>query len=121
MHMQGKLYIIKAFYGAILSAQGNESRIKKEPTTDMSKTTNPVLLHVTPPYIICFCVCGGYTVNETEYTSLKKAQLQRKFPEPAASWLHSELRWGKKYGFHQHPNTSSGPDKEELLLGPEVG
>lgn len=55
-------------------------------------------------------------VNKKEYGSLKKkTQLQRKFPEPAASWLHTELSWGK-YGFHQHPNTSPGPDKEELHL-----
>lgn len=80
MHMQRQLYIIIAFYvargekelyisGAILGAQGNESQIKKESTTDMPKTTNPVLQDVTQPYIICFCVCGEYAVNKTEYGS----------------------------------------------------
>lgn len=44
--------------GAILGARGNESQIKKESTTDVPKTTNPVLQDMTRPYIICFCVCG---------------------------------------------------------------
>lgn len=58
--------------GAILGARGNESQIKKESTTDVPKTTNPVLQDVTRPYIICFCVCGEYAVNKKEYGSLKK-------------------------------------------------
>lgn len=70
-------------------------------------------------YIICFCVCGEYAVNKKEYGSLKKkAQLQRKFPEPVASWLQ-QAKLGQ-YGFHQYPNMSSGPAKEELHLDPEV-
>lgn len=103
--------------GAILGARGNE---KKESTTDMPKTTNLVLQDVTRLYIICFCVCWEYAVNKKEYGSLKKkkrTQLQRKFPEPVASWLQ-RAKLGK-YGFHQHPNTSSGPDKEKLHLDPE--
>lgn len=70
-----------------------------ESTTGMPKTTNLVLQDVTQPYIICLGVCGEYAVNKKEYGSKKKkAQLQRKFPEPVASWLQ-QAKLGK-YGLY---------------------
>lgn len=69
MHLQRQLCIIMAFYAMrgekrIIDKWGHpgctrdESWTRKERTTDMPKTTTPILQDVTRMYII-FCVCGG--------------------------------------------------------------